>query len=77
MVPLGDLVGVSRQTTVLAFLLGDGFTNIIYPTGASMMTYIAMVKIPYAKWVKFVFPIVAIWFVIGLVAVYIAASIGY
>ncbi len=77
MVPLGDLVGVSRQTTVLAFLLGDGFTNSIYPTAASMMTYIAMVKIPYEKWMKFAGPIVAIWFVIGLVAVFLAPLIGY
>ena len=70
-------VDVPNDKAVIITVLGDGFTNIIYPTGASMMTYIAMVKIPYAKWVKFVFPIVAIWFVIGLVAVYIAASIGY
>lgn len=77
MVPLGDLVGVSRQTTVLAFLLGDGFTNAIYPTAASMMTYIAMVKIPYAKWVRFVAPLIGTWFVIGLIAVIVAASIGY
>lgn len=77
MVPLGDLVGVSRQTTVLAFLLGDGFTNSIYPTAASMMTYIAMVKIPYGKWFRFAGPLVGIWFLIGLVAVLIAATIGY
>ena len=77
MVPLGDLVGVTRQTTVLAFLLGDGFTNAVYPTAASMMTYIAMVKIPYGKWLKFAGPLVAIWFGIGLVAVFIAATIGY
>ena len=68
---------MSRQTTVLAFLLGDGFTNSIYPTAASMMTYIAMVKIPYEKWMKFAGPIVAIWFVIGLVAVFLAPLIGY
>ena len=77
MVPLGDLVGVSRQTTVLAFLLGDGFTNAVYPTAASMMTYIAMVKIPYGKWLRFAGPLVAIWFVIGLAAVAVAAMIGY
>lgn len=77
MVPLGDLVGVSRQTTVLAFLLGDGFTNAIYPTAASMMTYIAMVKIPYGKWFRFVAPLIGIWFLVGLAAVFIAATIGY
>lgn len=77
MVPLGDLVGVSRQTTVLAFLLGDGFTNAIYPTAASMMTYIAMVKIPYGKWFRFAAPLIGIWFTIGLISVFIAATIGY
>lgn len=77
MVPLADLVGVSRQTAVLAFLLGDGFTNAIYPTAASMMTYIAMVKIPYNKWAKFAMPLIAIWIVIGLAAVIIASAIGY
>ena len=77
MTPLADLVGVSRQTAVLAFLLGDGFTNAIYPTAASMMTYIAMVNIPYSKWAKFAMPLIAIWIVIGLVAVIVASAVGY
>lgn len=77
MTPLADLVGVSRQTAVLAFLLGDGFTNAIYPTSASMMTYIAMVNIPYSKWAKFAMPLIAIWIVIGLIAVIVASAIGY
>ena len=42
-----------------------------------MMTYIAMVNIPYSKWAKFAMPLIAIWIVIGLIAVIVASAIGY
>lgn len=77
MTPLGDLLGVSRQTTVLAFQLGDGFTNSILPTSSSLMGYLAVSKIPYEKWLKFMVPLLCIWISIGAVFLIIATAIGY
>lgn len=77
MAPLGDLLGISRQTTVLAFQYGDGFTNYINPTASGLMSYLAIAKIPYEKWVKWMGPLMVIWLSIGGIAVVIAYIIGY
>lgn len=65
MAPLADLVGVSRQTAVLAYQFGDGFTNSIIPTSAVLMSYLAIGKIPYEKWFKWILPLMGIWIAIG------------
>ena len=54
MAPLADLVGVSRQTSVLAFQLGDGLTNLIIPTSASLIGCLGVVKVDWMTWVKFI-----------------------
>ena len=50
-----DLIGISRQTNVLAFLFGDGFTNMITPTSGVLIGVLGIARIPYAKWAKFIF----------------------
>ena len=50
--PLVDLVGLTRQTAVQAFLFGDGFTNMIFPTNAVLLISIGLVGIPYGKWFR-------------------------
>ncbi|MDR1730527.1 MAG: AbgT family transporter [Synergistaceae bacterium] len=75
MTPLADLIGLTRQTAVMAFHYGDGFSNSIIPTSASMMGVLAMAKLPYEKWVKFVWPLMVIWTLIGCVMCYVAAVI--
>ena len=77
MAPLGDLLGISDQTTVLAFQYGDGFTNYINPTASGLMRLLAIAKIPYEKWVKWMGPLMAIWLSLGGVAVIIAYLINY
>ena len=54
MAPFADMVGVSRQAMVLAFQFGDGFTNMLTPTSGVLMAALAMARIPYAQWVKWV-----------------------
>ncbi len=57
MAPLADLVGVTRQTAVLAFQLGDGITNMIFPTVAMIWAFLAFGKIPYERYMKYVMPL--------------------
>ncbi|MBD3373705.1 putative basic amino acid antiporter YfcC [candidate division KSB1 bacterium] len=67
MAPLSDLIGVSRQTAVLAFQMGDGFTNMIIPTSGVTMGVLGMAKIPWETWAKWLLPIEIILFITGLI----------
>lgn len=64
MAQFADLIEVSRQTTVLAFQFGDGFTNMITPTSGVLIACIGVAKIPYATWVKWVWK-----FILGLIII--------
>lgn len=66
MAPLSDLIGVTRQTAVLAYQLGDGMGNILYPTSGYFMATLAIAGVPWQKWVKFFFPLFCVWVVIAL-----------
>lgn len=72
MAPLGDLVGVTRQTACIAFQLGDGISNIFTPTSGYFMAALALAKIPWAKWAKWILPLIGIQYGIGAIFVIIA-----
>lgn len=74
---LADLSGVSRQTAVLAFLMGDGFSNIFYPTSGYFMAVLAISGIRWEKWIRYIWPLIAIWYGLGAVAVVVAGFINY
>jgi uncharacterized ion transporter superfamily protein YfcC len=60
-----DLIGISRQATVIAFQLGDGFTNMITPTSGVLIGVLGIARIPYEKWFKWVAPFIIILTVLG------------
>ena len=66
MAPFSDLIEVSRQTTVLAFQFGDGFTNMITPTSGVLIAVLAMARIPYAKWFKFIWKFILALIILGM-----------
>lgn len=66
MAPLSDLLEVTRQTAVLAFQFGDGFTNLIIPTSGVTMGVLGIAKIPYEKWFSWMLPLQLILFITGL-----------
>ena len=65
MAPLSDLVGVPRQVSVLAFQLGDGFTNMIVPTSGILMAILGIAKISWVKWAKYQIKMQLVLFVLG------------
>ncbi len=65
MAPFSDLIGVSRQATVMAFQFGDGFTNIITPTSGVLIGVLGVARIPFQKWVKWVGPLVLLLALLG------------
>ena len=73
--PVGEMVGVSRQVSVLAFQFGDGFSNIFWPTSVFMMC--GIMRLPIDKWYKFVTPLFIMLFVASMILLCIAVVIGY
>ena len=65
MAPFSDLIGISRQATVVAFQFGDGFTNMITPTSGVLMAALGVARIPWEKWVKFIWKFILVLVVIG------------
>ena len=65
MAPFSDLIGVSRQATVLAFQFGDGFTNMITPTSGILIAVLTIARVPYGKWFKLILPFIILLIVVG------------
>jgi len=76
MSPLATLTGVPQQTAVLAYQFGDGFTNMIVPTSALVMGALALGKIPYGAWVRFVTPLLVKLFALAIVFLVLTVHIG-
>ena len=62
---ISDLIGISRQATVVAFQLGDGFTNMITPTSGVLIGVLGIARIPYEKWFRWIAPLIIILTVVG------------
>lgn len=77
MVPLADIVGITRQTAVLAFHFGDGFSNTFTPTASTLMASLSIAKIAYEKWIKYYGKLFVIWSIIGAIFMVIATMISY
>lgn len=69
MAQFADLIDVSRQTTVLAFQFGDGFTNMITPTSGVLIACIGVAKIPYATWVRWVWKFILALILLGFLLI--------
>ncbi|MEE4215927.1 MAG: Na+/H+ antiporter NhaC family protein [Bacteroidales bacterium] len=77
MAPLADVLGITRQTAVFAFTSGDGFSNIIIPTSGILMAMLSIAKIPYEKWLRFVFPLFLMLITIAGIFIAIAVLINF
>ena len=75
--PLADMVGVTRQSVTLAFCLGDGFTNLLYPTSGIMIIAIGLVNISYGKWLKFSWKLFALEGIVSVILMLAAVAVNY
>ena len=77
MAPLGDLMGISREMTVLTFQMGDGFSNLLWPT-ANIAIGCGISGVPLSKWWKFFLPLFgAIYAVQMLMLVFVQLFMGF
>ncbi len=77
MTPLADVIGLTRQTAVLAYQFGDGISNSIIPTSGVLLANLSVAKIKYDSWVKFVWPLILLWTLMAAVFMVIATAISY
>lgn len=67
MTPLADLLGISRQSAVLAFQFGDGLLNLVIPTSGVTMGILAVAKIPYNVWLKWIWKLVLLLVIFSMI----------
>lgn len=77
MFPVGQLIGMTDQTSILAFQIGAGVMDLIYPTMGSMMAMLGMARVPYGEWVKFVIKVVIAMYLVTWVFLLIAVKINW
>ncbi len=77
MAPLADLTGVTRQTAVLCYQIGDGFMNMIVPTNALLMGMLALARVPYQRWLRFVLPLMGWLYLLAVLFILCANWMQY
>jgi uncharacterized ion transporter superfamily protein YfcC len=68
-VPLSDLIGVSRQATVLAYQMGAGLMELLTPTNGALMAVLLAAGVPYQRWLRFALAGAGIVLLVGLVGI--------
>ncbi len=77
MIPLGELLGLTRQSTILAYQIGDGVTNLFNPTLGGLIAMLAMCRIPFDRWLRFIFPLVGVLLIISWIVLLFSVSIDW
>jgi len=54
LVPMGEMFGISKQISILAYVYGDGFSNVLYPTNSVLLIALGLVGLSYGKYFKWV-----------------------
>ncbi len=77
LIPVSDLIDMSRQTSILAFQIGDGLTNIVNPSLGGLFAMLSLVKVPFDKWLRFVYPLFFALILFGMVFVVISSLFAW
>ena len=75
--PIAQLSGVSGQTSVLAFVLGGGLSNLVTPTSGMLLAYLATARVDFGAWIRFVLPLFLTLLALSCVVLTFAVWIGY
>ncbi|QTP60352.1 YfcC family protein [Billgrantia antri] len=77
LIPVADLVGMSRQLMITAFQVGDGLTNLIVPTSGGTLAMLALGRVSYVKWLKAIMPFMVLVYALAWVGLVIGHYVGY
>jgi uncharacterized ion transporter superfamily protein YfcC len=76
-IPLSDLLGITRQSAVQAYLFGDGFSNVFYPTNAALLIALGFAGVSYGKYMRWSFSLQLAITVLSVGWLVVAHLIGY
>ena len=74
--PLADFASVSRATTITSWIMGAGLTQMFSPTSVVLVGGLAIAKVGYDKYLRFVWPLLLALFVVTCTVVAVAAAVG-
>jgi uncharacterized ion transporter superfamily protein YfcC len=74
---MSDILGISRQLAVLVFQFGDGLNNMIIPTSGVTMGALAIAKIPYPIWIRWLWPMMLTLVLVAMILLVLAYQLGY
>lgn len=77
MIPLGEVLGLTRQSSILAFQIGDGVTNLVNPTLGGLIAMLSMCRVPLDRWLRFIFPIVIAVLLLSWIMLIAGVMLGY
>lgn len=77
MIPVGELVGLTRQTSILAFQIGDGVTNLFNPTLGGLIAMLSLCRVPFDRWLRFIMPVALFILFISWIFLVVAVGIDY
>jgi uncharacterized ion transporter superfamily protein YfcC len=77
MIPVGELLGLTRQTTILAFQIGDGVTNLFNPALGGLIAMVSICRVPFDRWLRFIFPLVGILLVVSWIFLLFSVFINW
>jgi uncharacterized ion transporter superfamily protein YfcC len=77
LVPLVSLIGISKELSILAFVFGDGYTNVIFPTNAVLLIGLSIASVSYQKWFRFTWKLQLITLGLTVLLLIGAHYIGY
>jgi uncharacterized ion transporter superfamily protein YfcC len=76
LVPLSDLLMISRQVTILAYQYGAGLCELLTPTNGALMAVIAAAGVRYDEWIRFAWPAWLMLSVLGAAAILVGIAVG-
>ncbi len=77
MVPLGEVLGLTRQTTILAFQIGDGVTNLFNPALGGLIAMLSLCRVPFDRWLRFILPLTGMLLILSWLFLMGAVWFGY
>lgn len=77
LIPLVDLLGMTREIAILAFIFGDGYTNVIFPTNGVLLIGLSIAGVSYTKWFKYTYKLQIATLILTIIFLVLAVWIGY
>ncbi|MBO5714085.1 MAG: YfcC family protein, partial [Clostridia bacterium] len=75
--PVCSALGISPATVILTYCIADGFTDMVMPTNPVLLIGLSMANVSYGKWIKWTWVLQVLIFILTILVLFFAVSIGY